>query len=157
PPPHVLGPSVYATGADAGGVAVVNAYDAKSGALVGQLLPFGPLFMGGVRVAVGDVNGDGIADIIAGAGPGALPQIVVFNGVTLQPIASFFAFSLNAAMGIFASGSSSASAGAGGIGNQFRGGVFVAAGDVNGDRFADIIVGADAGGAPQVQVFDGKT
>src|SRR5262249_5380185 len=37
----------------------------------------------------------------------------------------------------------------------FRGGGFVAAGDTNGDGFAEVIVGAEAGGAPRVTVFDG--
>jgi hypothetical protein len=42
---------------------------------------------------------------------------------------------------------------------SFTGGVFVAAGDINGDKHADLIVGTDdTGSAPsQVRVFDGVT
>src|SRR5205823_2917492 len=89
---------------------------------------------GGVRVAVGDVNGDGTADVIAAAGPGGGPQIAVFDGKTAKLLETFFAFD-----------------------PRFTGGTDVAVGDVNGDKVSDIIVGADAGGGPQVRVFDGKT
>jgi hypothetical protein len=44
-----------------------------------------------VSVATGDVNADGVADIIAGAGPGGGPHVRVFDGNTGVELASFFA------------------------------------------------------------------
>jgi hypothetical protein len=87
-----------------------------------------------VSVAAGDVNGDGRADMITGAGAGGASHVKVFDGVTGGQIQSFFAFDA-----------------------AFAGGVFVAAGDVDGDGRADIITGAGAGGTPHVKVFSGST
>ena len=90
-----------------------------------------PGFGGGVRVAVGDVNGDGVDDIITGAGAGG-QEVKVFDGVTGQTVRSFNPFAAG-----------------------YTGGVRVAAGDLNGDGVADIVVGAGEGSA--VRVFDGLT
>ncbi|HEY1380075.1 MAG TPA: VCBS repeat-containing protein, partial [Gemmataceae bacterium] len=91
-------------------------------------------FTGGVRVAAADVDGDGFADIITAAGPGGGPHVEVFSGLTGQLIRSFFAYSA-----------------------AFTGGVYVAAGDVNGDGHPDIVTGPGEGGGPHLRVFDGTS
>jgi hypothetical protein len=152
PPPPPLG--IYAVGADAGTVAQVNVYDARTGALKFILLPFGTAFRGGVRVAVGDVNGDGVGDIICAAGPGGLPEVVVYDGVTGNPIRTFFAF--GTATSAVTAGSPGVTSNLGNI-SGFTGGLYVAAGDVMGNGYADVIVGAGPGTSPQVQVWDMQT
>jgi hypothetical protein len=121
---------------DAGRVPEVRVFDAETGAVKFAIDAYNESFRGGVRVAVGDVNADGIPDIITAPGPGHEPLVQVFNGATGQlytgDAGSFLAFD-----------------------QDFLNGVWVAAGDVNGDGFADIITGKDAGGTPQVRVFDG--
>ena len=124
---------LVATGADAGGGPNVVLFDALTHNFVQSFFAYDPKFTGGVRIAVGDVNGDGFADIITAPGPGGGPDIHVYDGATGQFLRQFFAYDMN-----------------------FTGGVHVAAGDVNGDGFADIICGADAGGGPNVTVFSGQ-
>jgi hypothetical protein len=46
----------------------------------GGLLPAYPGFQGGVRVAVGDVNGDSTPEVITSAGPGGGPHVKAFDG-----------------------------------------------------------------------------
>src|SRR5207302_9553066 len=50
---------IVVSGANVGGVATVDVFDAATHALKFSLAPFGKSFGGEVRVAVGDVNGDG--------------------------------------------------------------------------------------------------
>lgn len=123
------GRGLYATGADAGGGPHVKVFRGF-GSEVGGFMAYDARFTGGVRVAVGDVNGDGITDIITGAGPGGGPHLRVFNSKNFQELFGLFAFEAG-----------------------FTGGITVATGDVNGDGRADIIVGADRGGGPRVTVF----
>ena len=108
--------------------------NSETGEVLHNFLAYDSAFRGGVRVAAGDVNGDGAADVITAAGLGGGPHVKVFDGLSGQLIANFFAY-----------------------GTNFTGGVFIAAGDVNGDERADIITGAGAGGGPHVKVFDGQT
>ncbi|WP_171475859.1 beta strand repeat-containing protein [Frigoriglobus tundricola] len=133
PPPAPVRPLIV-VGAGAGGLPEVKVYDAATGALEFDFLAFDAGFRGGVTVASGDVNGDGVADIIVGAGPGAGPAVAVFSGVTGALLSEFYAFDAG-----------------------FRGGVTVAAGDVYGTGAAEIVVGAGPGAGPAVAVFSGVT
>lgn len=120
------------TGADAGGGPHVRVLDAQTGLEWLSLFPYHPAFNGGVRVATGDVNGDGVLDVITAPGQGGGPDIKVFDGRTGGVIASFLAYD-----------------------PRFIGGVFLASADVNGDGRADIITAPGAGGGPNVRVFSG--
>jgi hypothetical protein len=116
----------------ASGGSAVAIYDTATKQIIATLTPFGA-FQGGARVAMGDVNGDGIPDIIVGAGPGGAPQVSIFDGRTFQLINTFDA-----------------------LPPGFAGGVYVAATDVNQDGFSDIIASADKGGGPEVAIYSGQ-
>ena len=76
-------------------------YSGAGGAFLGSSLAFDPRFTGGVTVAAGDVNGDGRADIIAGAGPGTTPLVAVYSGADLSLLGAFDAFDPNFRGGVF--------------------------------------------------------
>ena len=116
---------IYATGAGAGGGPAVNVYSGLDNSLITSFFAFEEDFTGGVQTAVADVNNDGISDVIVGAGAGGGPRVQVFDGSTnfTTTLFDFFAFS-----------------------TAFSGGVSVGGGDFNADGFADIVVGAGAGG-----------
>lgn len=127
---------IYATGEGPGATSEVSVYNSLDNTAITSFSPFGAGFKGGVTTAVADVNNDGVSDLIVGAGAGGGPRVRVFNGATnfQTTLLDFFAFN-----------------------SKFKGGVSVAGDDFNGDGFADIVVGAGAGGGPAVGIFDGKT
>jgi RHS repeat-associated protein len=131
-----LGP-IIVTGPDAGAPPLVKVFNALTGQEEFQFLAYDASFRGGVRVAAADVNGDGIPDVITAPGPGMAPEIKVFdgrNGAQLAgPAGDFLAYD-----------------------SSFRGGVFVAGADTNGDAVTDVITGPGAGGGSQVRAFSGK-
>jgi uncharacterized protein YkwD len=186
-PPAPFQPAqyLYAVGTKGGTVATVVAYDATTGRQVFDIHPFGNCTMG-VHVAVGDVNGDGYDDLIVSAGAGGGPEVEVFDGKTGNLIRAFYAFDprftggVNLAVGdVDGDGKADIIVGAGAGGGpeveafsgadnhviyafyaydpHFRGGVNVAAGDIEGKGYADIVTGAGAGGGPAVEAFDGKS
>ena len=78
------------TGAGQGGAPVVATWDPLTGTLLSQFYAYAEAFTGGVSVGINDGNGDGIADILTGAGPGGGPEIKVFSFPTLDLLFSFY-------------------------------------------------------------------
>jgi hypothetical protein len=129
-PIHSYEADVYTAVATAGWVRV---FDYGSSQQLFQFQPYAG-FTGSISVAVADVTGDSIPEIITAPGAGGGPDVKVFNGSTGAQIASFYAF-----------------------GADFRGGVYLAAGDLDRQGYADIVATPGPGGGPVVAVFDGKT
>lgn len=46
--------------------------------------PYGPAYTGGIRLALGDNDGDGRADIVAAPGPGYPPLVRIFSSADHQ-------------------------------------------------------------------------
>lgn len=135
----VVPEGVVVVGSGLGANGDVRLLDPVTGAnrLSSAILPFQG-FLGGVRVAAGDVNGDGVPDAIVTAIQAPNGHVKVFDGTNGAEIRSFFTF------------------------QGYSGSVNIAAGDVNGDGFADVIVVAN--GIPGVttsinghtKVFSGR-
>ncbi|MFN6050095.1 MAG: FG-GAP repeat domain-containing protein, partial [Planctomycetia bacterium] len=122
------------TGPNAGGGPHIKVYDGKTNQVIYEFMAYAPTFTGGVSVSLADVNGDGRLDIVTGTGKGGGPHVIAFDGMSGRQILSFMAYN-----------------------PAFRGGVFVAAGDMNGDGYAEIVTGTGVGGGPHVGVFDSRT
>src|SRR5690606_38042877 len=91
----------------------------SDGAVLGQFFAYDKAFRGGVDITAGDINADGIDEIVTGAGPGGGSHVRIFasQGRLLSP--GFFAFDPG-----------------------FRGGITVGIGDPNLDHVNEIIVSA---------------
>ncbi|MBI4138651.1 VCBS repeat-containing protein [Candidatus Uhrbacteria bacterium] len=103
----------------------------RAGTELARWTAYHPQFSGGARVGIGDLDGDGLREIVTGAGPGGGPHIRVWKTDGLTWGGSFFAFH-----------------------ESERGGVSVAVGDVDGDGRDEIVVGSGEGARPRVRVFD---
>jgi hypothetical protein len=127
--------------ADMGGGPRVTLFKVENNALrpVLDFIAFDlPDFRGGSRVALADINKDGAADLLIGAGIGGGPRVSIYDGNSLlsgnlqRLVPDFFALDPN-----------------------LRSGVFITAADVNGDGYADVLYSTGNTGGPRVRVVSG--
>ncbi len=110
-------------------------FDGASGNLVQTILPFESTFTGGVFVAAGDINLDGLAEVVITPDEGGGPVVAIYNGGTFAELQRFF-----------------------GIEDpNFRGGARASLGDINSNGISDVMVAAGFGGGPRVALFSGAT
>jgi hypothetical protein len=131
---QVMAASV-AVGAGIGSSPIVTLLDAQTGAVRAQATAFETTFGGGVRVAMGDVDGDGGPEILAASGPGRVAEIRVFKeqagSSTLRELVAYRTFPFGAA---------------------YRGGTDVACGDVDANGREDVVAAMSRGGGT-VNIF----
>lgn len=95
-----------------------------------ELLPFGNMAYIGVNIALANLDAQSaLPETIVGAGAGGGPHVKVYTDK--QQLFGFFAYDRN-----------------------FRGGVDVASGDVDGDGKSNIVTSPGISGGPQLKVFD---
>lgn len=146
--------------AEARGGDQMRVYSGKNYALLSSFSAFGG-WNGGVSLAAGDTNNNGVPELIMGKLAEAAPQVRVVAGQarvsvrTLTPanpnIRVMSATTSNAGSTVTFSQLASINP----FGPAYRGGVSVGAGDLNGDGHADIIAGTATSGG-RVQEISGK-
>ena len=134
PPPtaNLIGVPQFAVGADSGSSPAVTIYN-SDGSVKSEQSVFSPSFTGGVRTAMADFNGDGTPDIAVGTGPGTTAEVELIDGKTGSIIFDVKPF------------------------DTFQGGVFIAAGDIDGDGKAELVITPDQSGGPRVEIYEGGT
>lgn len=108
-------------------VVIIN----TQGTVVREWLAYRPEFKGGAHVAIGDLDGDGLNEIVTGPGRGGGPHIRFFRTDGTTWMGGFFAFEAGES-----------------------GGAHVAVGDLDGNGRAELLVGSGAGTQPRLRVYD---
>ncbi|MFH1426545.1 MAG: putative glycoside hydrolase [Candidatus Kerfeldbacteria bacterium] len=112
------------------GTAFVRIWDLKGNLVHSGCVPYGS-FAGGVNVGVGNLSGNKQLEIVVAAGYGGGPHIRVLDNHCNLINPGFFAFP-----------------------SEWRIGVNIAVGDLDGNGTAEIIAAPGPGGGPHVRIFD---
>jgi hypothetical protein len=133
--------SIYAVAVPGapGKPAEVRLYDGNGDRFVGTIIPF-PGFEGSVNVTMGDLDGDGILDLIVGSGKDHAPEVVAYAGAAIRGKGAF-----GTDLARFQAFDSAA-----------RGGVSVAVAQIDGAQSDNIIVGSGPGVPSEVKVYQSQ-
>ena len=126
--PYTVAPASFAIGSAVGGsISVI-----QNSQSVLHTTPY-PGFQGGFAVAMGDLTGDGVSDLVTVVASGGPALVTVYDGTTFAYRYSFLAFS-----------------------SSYTGGASITVADLYDTGRDDIIIGQSSGGSA-VAVFDGVT
>ena len=132
PTPGTTPGTFTAQGSAAGTTSIVTVLNADGSVRFSKSV-FAPAFLGGVRVAIGDVNGDGVKDVIAVPGFGGAGVVLVLDSTTGNVVRTLTLYA-----------------------NDFRGGLFLEVGDSRNLGYDQVLVGAGNTGGPRITLLDLK-
>ncbi len=128
---------LFGIGAGGGSIVLARFHNADGSTDTVRLDAFEAAFRGGVALSVGDLDGDGAAEVVVSAGNGGGGRVQIFSVARTGFVkrADFFGID----------------------DDRFRGGASTALADLNADGRPELLVAAGVGGGPRVAVFDGAS
>src|SRR5262245_43404340 len=121
---------------------VIGTGQIAANGLLGDFFAYNPAYPGGVSGSGGDINGDGRDDVITGMALGG-SRVKAVDATRLNERGADGRIAATALLSAFPA-----------LAPTNTRGVFVAGADVSGDGRAEIVVGAGAGAAPLVKIFN---